>query len=57
MGRHKKRARSSKSISKEHFPVGDLARRRKEIRAEYLASCDALQAEEKKLKNSIARVG
>lgn len=57
MGRHKKRARSSKAISKEHFPVGDLARRRKEIRAEYLASCDVVQAEEKKLKNSIARVG
>ena len=45
MRRQQKRKRSKKAISKDRFPVGELARRRKEIQTEYLNNCEALQTE------------
>ena len=43
-----KRKRTTKSVSKEYFPVGELARNRKQIRDEYLSKCQVLQSEKKK---------
>lgn len=57
MGRHAKRKRSTNAVSKDHFPVGELATKRKQIREEYLKKCKVLQAEETKLKKTTAKVG
>ena len=56
MGCYQKRKRSAKAVAKDHFPIGELAKRRKAIRTEYLASCNVLQEEERKLKNVSAKV-
>ena len=56
MGRHQKRKRSAKSVAKEYFPVGELAKRRKASRSEYLASCNVLQLEQRKLNKVSAKV-
>ena len=40
MGRKgSKRKRTTKAISKGHFPVGELAKNRKQIRDEYSSKC------------------
>jgi hypothetical protein len=39
MGRHSKRKRSTNAASKDHFPIGELATKRKQIREEYLKKC------------------
>ena len=57
MGRKaNKRKRTTKSISREHFPVGELARNRKQIQAEYLSKCQVLQSEKKKLQKATDKV-
>ena len=57
MGRHSKRKRSTNAASKDHFPIGELATKRKQIREEYLKKCQVLQVEEAKLKKTTAKVG
>ncbi len=57
MGRKaNKRKRSTKSISRDHFPVGELAKNRKQIQEEYLSKCQALQSERKKLQQTTEKV-
>ena len=56
MGRHQKRRRSAKAIATECFPVGELAKRRKKIREEYIANCELLQQEDSELKKLSTKV-
>ena len=49
MGNHRKRKRSAKAVSREHFPLGDLAKRRKEIKDQYLEKCKLLKKEKHEL--------
>ena len=56
MGRQQKRKRSASAIAKDRFPVGELAKRRKAIREEYLMNCETFQTETKELKKAVAKV-
>ena len=56
MGRQQKRKRSASAIATESFPVGELAKRRKAIREEYLMNCETFQTEAKELKKAVAKV-
>ena len=46
----RKRARSSKTIAKEKFPIGELARRRKVLKEEFISNCKVYSTESSKLK-------
>ena len=56
MGKQQKRKRSTTAIAKDRFPMGELAKRQKAIREEYLANCHAIQTEAKELKKTAAKV-
>jgi hypothetical protein len=46
---------TTKSISKDHSPVGQLAKNRKQIQ-EYLSKCQTLQSEKKELQKATEKV-
>ena len=57
MGRKgNKRKRTTKAISKGHFPVAELAKNRKQIRDEYLSKCQVLESEKKRLQKTTDNV-
>ena len=51
MGKNRKRQRSAKAVSRDHFPLGDLAKRRKDIKDQYLEKCELLKKEKHELDN------
>lgn len=46
----RKRARSSKTIAKEKFPIRELARRQKVLKEEFISNCKVYLTESSKLK-------
>lgn len=56
MAKGKNRRRNSKTISKQHFPVGELAKRRAILKEEYLSRSKVLKEEKKRLANLNAKV-
>ena len=46
----RKRARSSKTIAKEKFPIRELARRWKVLKEEFISNCKVYLMESSKLK-------
>ncbi|CAH3168007.1 unnamed protein product [Pocillopora meandrina] len=53
----RKRARSSKTIAKKKFPIGELARRRKMLKEEFISNCGNCKYEQQKLIQNDVELG
>ena len=51
----RKRARSSKTIAKEKFPIRELARRWKVLKEEFISNCKVYLMENSKLKRKVRK--
>lgn len=46
--------RTAKAIARDKFPNGRLAKRRKQLKEEYLNQCEIYKSEKNKLKEKVA---
>jgi hypothetical protein len=56
MAKGRYRKRSSTTVAKSHFPIGELAKRKKQIAETFISKLEKLKKEQKKTDRLTARV-